>query len=193
MIYSALDLLLSYQIDSVQNRFETFLKSYAYPSRVRDIRDQLAKRMREIQQLKMSQTFEPENFLIREKGVVLVAGRIIPAMLGQVTKSEPIYMRIDYRLVEGSVKIANFFNLTRSEYDRVVRRGLSEEVKQERRDESRSNQKKTAERNQRLQQSGQIEQYKFDPDTYRDTDLGDDLEPKEKQDRSSSKPSKSVL
>ena len=171
--FDALNLLLSYQQSSVRKRFETFLRAYAYPGRVKDIRESLRERLREIENLKMSQSFEPDNFKILEKGVVLVTGRIIPAMMGQDTKPVPVYMKIEYRLVEGSLKILSFFDLTKSEYTALVRPGLSQQAKERQREEALKVRQDEIKRKKQLKEREEEEQYQFDPDDYRNMNIGE--------------------
>jgi len=176
MIYGALDLLLSYQQSSIQSRYETFLRAYAYPSRVKEIRESLRERLREIQKLKMSQSFEPENFRIIERGMVVVSGRIIPSMMGQSTKPEPIYVRIEYRIVEGSVKILSFLDLSKTEYTNIMRRGAPQSVKEERNEENRLKRLNDIKRKERLKTKENEGQYQFDPNDYPGMNLGDEDE-----------------
>jgi len=168
MVYDALDLLYSYFPDSAENRFDTFMKAYAFPSRLKDMHDLLRERLDDILKQKKSQSFEPQDFQVIGKGTILVAGKIIPSTLGQTAKPEPVFMQIEYRIDEGSVKILSFTELSRTQYDNLVQRRVPAEQIARQREQKQKEQLNP----QRSGAKNSVDP--FDPNAYRDFSLGDD-------------------
>jgi len=165
MVYAALDLLFSYYPDSAEDRFDTFMRAYAFQGRLKEINDIIKDRLRDIVKEKRSQSFEPESFVILNKGMILVAGRIIPAMTGQALKPEPIFLTVEYRIDEGSVKILNFEQLNRMQYDNLAQRGGQGGT-------TVARDSKPAERKSAAQTTDNGEE--FNPSDYQEFSLGDD-------------------
>jgi hypothetical protein len=152
----ALDLLYSYTPASAANRFEEFLISFVQGDKVRELRILLLERLRQIQSVKVSESIEIEEFIFEKRGALLIRAKLNRYTLGQPIATEPLYLRVLYRLVDGSLKISSLVNLTTGDFSRLIRaqqlEGKQIEEREKRR-ERRERQEERREESERLREA----------------------------------------
>lgn len=147
----ALSLLYSYTPASAAARFEEFLVSFVVPDKAQELRTVLLERLRQIQSVKVSESIEIEELVFEQRGALLVRSKIYRYTLGHPIATDPLYLRILYRITDGNLKISSILNLNAAEYARLVRAQQIDGKKMEERDKQRERRAQKLERDKELE------------------------------------------
>lgn len=152
----ALSLLYSYTPASAASRFEEFLISFVQLERAKELRILLLDRLRQIQQVKVSESIEIEDLVFEKRGALLVRSKIYRYTLGYPIATEPLYLRILYQIRDGNFKISSLVNLTTADYSRLLRSqqidGKKIEEQDRKRERGERNKEKADEREEQKQE-----------------------------------------
>lgn len=175
----ALSLLYSYTPTTAAQRFEEFLVAYVQPEKARELRELLLDRLRQIQSLKIAESIEVEDIVFEQRGALLVRSKLYRYALGHPISSEPLYLRVVYKINNGNLKVSSLVDLPVGEYSRLLRaqqldsKKVDEQDKRRERQKAEEEKKTNREASQREKLEG-IRQDETDPRNFRgevDTNL----------------------
>lgn len=184
-IFYALSLLYSYTPDSATARFQEFLVSFVESSKISELRSELNNRLRSIQSVKISEAFEGEEIIFARKGMAIVAGRRFPSVLGQAMTTSSLFLQVNYRILDGNLRITGLREIAQTDYDRVKRLESLDSKKIEDEQKSLERRKLQEEKVKQLQRERDLMQNRsqdiqpieeFEPDALKGSSFGNALE-----------------
>jgi type IV conjugative transfer system protein TraE len=157
----AVELLYQYTPYNAAPRFQEFLINFVPTRNIDVLRVQLQTRLHQIQETKVSESFHVEDVVFEKKNTLLMSGFLNRFTAGQQIGNEKIYLEMEYRIVNGGLKIEVIRNITAQNYNTRTR--LSTDVE-------RKSAKSAESRNERVRSKNERESV---PDQREDGDGGD--------------------
>jgi type IV conjugative transfer system protein TraE len=143
----AVELLYQYTPYNAAPRFQEFLINFVPTRNVDVLRVQLQTRLRQIQETKVSESFHVEDVVFEKKNTLLMSGFLNRFTAGQQIGNEKIYLEMEYRIVNGGLKIEVIRNITAQNYNTRTRLSTDVERRSAKSVESRNErERKKAER-----------------------------------------------
>ena len=166
-IFYSLSLIYSYTPETAAARFQEFLISFVEAAKVKDLRLMLSDRLRSIQSVKITESFEAENIIFLPKSHALVKGKVYRYTLGYKISTDALYLKIGYRLIDGNLRINSILTLTQNDYLRLQRqqqldgKRVEEEEKKRNRSEANAERKEEEARERQDRAAGAVSEPEF--------------------------------
>jgi type IV conjugative transfer system protein TraE len=110
------NLLYTYTPYTIATNYQEFMV-YVPAERWESVKAQLQQRIDQVGKLKINETFLHREFLILKEGECLVAGKSIRWSAGQELATEDIFLRYQYKIINGGFRIEEVHVLTNNEYN----------------------------------------------------------------------------
>jgi type IV conjugative transfer system protein TraE len=134
----AVELLYQYTPYNAAARFQEFLINFVPTRNIDVLRVQLQTRLHQIQETKVSESFHVEDVVFEKKNTLLLSGFLNRFTAGQQIGNEKIYLEMEYRIVNGGLKIEVIRNITAQNYNTRTRVNTDIERKNAKSVESRN-------------------------------------------------------
>ncbi|MDR3176942.1 MAG: type IV conjugative transfer system protein TraE [Desulfovibrio sp.] len=144
MAIYAVELLYQYTPYNAAPRFQEFLINFVPTKNIDLLRVQLQGRLRQIQETKVSESLHVEELIFEKKNTVLMTGFLNRFTAGQQIGNEKIYLELEYRIVNGGLRIEVIRNISSQTYNTRARLLTDTERKQVKSTESRNERAKKA-------------------------------------------------
>lgn len=151
ILYS-MGLLYTYTPETAADRFQEFLISFVDSNKIEELRGMLSDRLKSIQAVKISESFEGENVVFLNRASALVKGRVYRYSLGYRISVDALYLKVGYRLLDGNLRINSIVTITLSEYQRLQRQKQIEGKKAEEDEKQRLRSVESQKRKDELEQ-----------------------------------------
>jgi type IV conjugative transfer system protein TraE len=134
----AVELLYQYTPYNAAPRFQEFLINFVPTRNIDVLRIQLQTRLHQIQETKVSESFHVEDVVFEKKNTLLMSGFLNRFTAGQQIGNEKVYFEMEYRIINGGLKIEVIRNITAQNYNTRTRHSTDIDRKSAKSVESRN-------------------------------------------------------
>jgi type IV conjugative transfer system protein TraE len=134
----AVELLYQYTPYNASARFQEFLINFVPTRNIDVLRVQLQTRLHQIQETKVSESFHVEDVVFEKKNTLLMSGYLNRFTAGQQIGNEKVYLELEYRIVNGGLRIEVIRNIPAQNFNTRTRITVDTERKSSKAAESRN-------------------------------------------------------